>query len=563
MRIGLAQLNTTVGDLEGNARRILSAAASAKSAGCELLVTPELASCGYPPQDLLLKPHFVAEQLRVLHETILPALPIAALIGYVDQADDGFKEDQIRGSLHNAALLAGPGIKVQKVRKTLLPTYDVFDEWRYFAPGHCGENQPLDFRGLRLGVTICEDLWDEGYACKVAPQLKAAGAQILINLSSSPYHYRKGEIRHALMRRHALQSQLPLLYCNLVGAQDELIFDGQSLCYGADGELVAQGAQFAEDLLVLDWDESSGALSLVSTAEQPAALQGADEDPEGMSELFSALCLGIRDYFQKVGFSKAVLGLSGGIDSALCACLAAEALGREAVIGVGMPSSFNAGYSLDDARELAANLGIEFHVLPIEQSVQLAMARFRAEFGEYHEAVTVENLQARERGKILMEISNDRRALVISTGNKTEYALGYTTLYGDMCGGLAVLGDVAKPAVYALSYWYNEHRRLRGGPENCIPQRSLTRPPSAELRSGQVDPFDYSRISPLTDLVVEEHLSRSELLERGYTAEEVDRVLLLVRISEYKRWQAPPILRVTEKAFGIGRRMPLVNKYKE
>jgi NAD+ synthetase len=561
MRIALAQLNTTVGDLRGNARKVLAAAQRAKLAGADLMLTPELAITGYPPQDLLLINQFVAQQLEIVHTELAPALALPTLLGLVDQDDRELKADEAKGSLYNAAGLIQDGKLERVVRKTLLPTYDVFDEWRYFTPETQGANRPLDFHGLKLGVTICEDLWDEGYACKVAPSLKQLGAQILLNLSSSPYHHRKGKLRQALMRRHVLEQGLPLLYCNLVCGQDELIFDGESLCLDARGELIAAGAQFAEDLLIVDWEPGAGSLSLLSQEKAGSELDS--DDPEALGELFAALCLGIRDYFNKCGFQRAVLGLSGGIDSALCACLATEALGAEQVIGVAMPSQYNAGYSLDDARSLAANLGIRVHVLPIEESVQTAMARYRSEFGDYRDGLTIENLQARERGKILMEISNDQRALVVSTGNKTEYALGYTTLYGDMCGGLAVIGDVDKTGVYALSRWFNALRLRRDGISDCIPGRSLTRPPSAELRAGQVDPFDYSRISPLTDLVIEEHLPRAELLERGYSIEEVDRVLRLVRLSEYKRWQAPPVLRVTEKAFGIGRRMPIVNHYDE
>jgi NAD+ synthetase len=565
MRIALAQLNTTVGDLRGNARKIIAAAQASKAAGAELLLAPELALTGYPPQDLLLSPQFIQAQTAILHEELAPRLPLASLIGVVDQQHHTFKAEETAGTLYNAAAFIDNGHVRMAARKVLLPTYDVFDEWRYFAPCAIEEASPLVFHSLRLGVTICEDLWDDDYADKVAPHLKERGAQILLNLSSSPYHHRKGEVRRALMRRHAQENGLPLLYCNLVCGQDELIFDGESLCLNAQGELIATGARFEEDLLLVDWSPESGSISLISQAGPAGLLHGrADQaDTEALGELFTALCLGIRDYFHKCGFKSAVLGLSGGIDSALCACLAAEALGPEQVIGVAMPSQYNASYSLDDARELAGKLGIEFHVLPIEQSVQVAMSRYRAEFGDYRDGLTVENLQARERGKILMEISNDQRALVLSTGNKTEYALGYTTLYGDMCGGLAAIGDVDKPMVYALSNWYNALRRRRDGIGHCIPERTITRPPSAELRSGQVDPFDYSRIGPLTDLVIEKRPPRSELIAAGYSEEEVSRVLRLVRLSEYKRWQAPPVLRVTEKAFGIGRRMPIVNHFEE
>jgi NAD+ synthetase len=371
-----------------------------------------------------------------------------------------------------------------------------------------------------------------------------AGARLIVNLSSSPFHAGKLAERIAICCRHAAQHHVPVLYCNLVGAQDELIFDGESFALDSAGRLVALGRQFAEALVCVDC----------------AVLDAAPEVPYPTrpreKEVFNALCLGVRDYCRKCGFARAVIGLSGGVDSALTACLAAEALGPAQVIGVAMPSRYTAAMSTDDAHALAGCLGLEFHVMPIEDSVLLAQERYRSEFGGYRHGLTVENLQARERGKILMEISNDQNALVLSTGNKTEYALGYTTLYGDMCGGLAVIGDIDKPEVYALARYYNARRG-----QEIVPERTLSREPSAELREGQVDPFDYPRISPLTDAMIEEHLSREELLDRGYAPEEVERVMRLVRVSEYKRKQAPPVLRVTEKAFGIGRRMPIVNKY--
>ena len=535
MRIGLAQINTIVGDLSGNAGKVREFALRAHDAGCELLVTPELALTGYPPQDLLLKRHFISEQLDVLHQQLAPSLPLPALLGFVDRDLD----DQLYNA---AAFLLGGSVK-QVVHKTLLPTYDVFDELRYFKPAPAC--YPIELADKHIGVTICEDIWDDIYDVKVVPDLIAKGASAIINLSSSPFHYGKRRTRIELIRRHAKAHQVPVLYCNGVGAQDELIFDGESLGVDGRGRMIALGPQFAERLVIVDCCPVRGAA--------PAVIVPEDQRE---SELFAALSLGIADYFRKCGFKRAVIGLSGGIDSALTACLAASALGPAQVIGVAMPSRFSAAESTRDAQQLAANLGIEFHIVPIDESVQLAMSRFTSAFGEYRNAVTVENLQARERGKILMEISNDRTALVLATGNKTEYALGYSTLYGDMCGGLAVIGDLSKPDVYALSRWFNASR----GSE-IIPAYTLNRPPSAELRSGQVDPFDYDRISPLVDALVEDHLSAHELLALGFTRSEVESCFKLVRSSEYKRRQAPPILRVSQKAFGIGRRMPIVNRY--
>lgn len=534
MRIGLAQINATVGDLPGNAARVLDTAREAADCGCQLLVTPELVMTGYPPQDLLFKPHFIADQLTQLNEVLAPALPLPALVGFVDRDADG--------RLYNAAAFIEQGRVQQAVHKTLLPTYDVFDEWRYFRPATA--NTPVMCGAMPIGVTICEDIWDEGYERHVLPELAQAGARMIVNLSSSPFHPGKLDVRLNVCRRHALAQGLPVLYCNLVGAQDELIFDGESFALDGAGRLIALGPKFQEALVCVDLGLGPQAPEVATPLRTP------------IEEIYWALCLGIRDYCRKCGFTRVVIGLSGGIDSALTACLAAEALGPAQVMGVAMPSRFNAAMSLDDARELAGNLGLEFHVLPIEASVQLAQQRYIAEFGGYRDNLTVENLQARERGKILMELSNDLRALVLSTGNKTEYALGYTTLYGDMCGGLAVIGDVSKPEVYALCKYYNQLRD-----KAIIPQRTISRPPSAELRADQVDPFDYQRISPLVDAVVEEHLCCTELEQRGWTKAEVEQVMRLVRISEYKRKQAPPVLRVSQKAFGIGRRMPIVNHY--
>jgi NAD+ synthase (glutamine-hydrolysing) len=539
VRIGLGQINTTVGDLAGNAERILRFASQAAAAGCELFVTPELALCGYPPQDLLFKRHFISDQLDMLHQRLAPAVPLPTLLGFVDR--------DLAGHLYNAAGLLFGGQLRQTVHKTLLPTYDVFDEQRYFTPA--ADNRPLELAGRRLGVTICEDIWDGPYHHKVVPQLAAHGAEVILNLSSSPFHAGKRRERIELLRRHSLSCGLPLLYCNGVGAQDELIFDGESIGMDGRGRLVALGPQFAERLVLVDCctlraPDATGAAAVIVAEDQPER------------EVFEALCLGVADYFRKCGFSRAVIGLSGGVDSALTACIAVEALGGNQVIGVAMPSRYSALESTRDAQQLAASLGIEFHAVPIEDSILVAKQRFMAHFGEYQHGVTAENLQARERGKLLMEVSNDRGALVLATGNKTEYALGYSTLYGDMCGGLAVIGDLSKPEVYALSRYYNARRG-----REIIPKYTLNRPPSAELRADQVDPFDYDRISPLVDLIVEDHLSRNDLLARSYHAEEIDLCFRLVRNNEYKRQQAPPILRVSRKAFGIGRRMPIANIY--
>ncbi|MEZ5339759.1 MAG: NAD+ synthase [bacterium] len=535
MLIAMSQLNAVVGGLLPNAERIIAAGAAAQAAGAELLLTPELSMTGYLPQDLVLKPHFIREQRELLEGLVCSSLALPALVGFIDTDADGH--------IYNAAAYIEGGRLQRIVRKSLLPTYDVFDEWRWFRPGDNPE--PILIGGRRVAVTICEDIWDDGYDIKVVRRLAAAGAELIVNLSSSPYRQGKQARRIELCSEHARSTGLPLLYCNMVGGQDELIFDGKSIAVDGRGRLIASGRAFAEDMLLIDPFTESTELS--DTHEH-----------DGSEDLFRALCLGLSDYFRKSGFSDALLGLSGGIDSALTACLAAEALGAEHVCGLAMPSRHTAGISNTDAELLARNLGMEFHVFPIEESVALAEQRFTERMGQYRSGLTRENLQARERGKILMEVANDRGSLVLATGNKTEYALGYSTLYGDMCGALAPIGDLSKPQVYQLACWYNAWR----GSE-IIPLRSIEREPSAELRENQVDPFDYERTGPLVDEIVVNQRSLAELLELGYTREEAEQAFRLIRMNEYKRWQAPPILRVTRKAFGSGRRFPLVNWYVE
>lgn len=533
MLIAMAQLNATVGALAQNTTKILEAARCAQH--CGLLITPELAVTGYLPMDLVLKQHFIDAQREQVYGRLAAELEIPALVGFIDQDS--------AGHLYNAAAYIAGGTVQQVVRKSLLPTYDVFDEWRYFRPGD--NTEPLLIGDVPVGVTICEDIWDDEYEIKVVRRLADNGARLIVNLSSSPYRQGKQRRRTELCRKHALDTGLPLLYCNMVGGQDEIIFDGNSLAVDGRGRLIASGASFTEDLLIVN--PFSDNVELTD-----------DREYDGSAEIFQALKLGLSDYFTKSGFSRAVLGLSGGIDSALTACIAVEALGAENVMGLAMPSRFTADISNTDAQLLAENLGMDFHVLPIEDSVELAQTRYEGEFGPYKSGLTRENLQARERGKILMEIANDQKRLLLATGNKTEYALGYSTLYGDMCGGLAPIGDLSKPQVYEMSRWFNSWR----GSE-VIPSGSLTRAPSAELRADQEDPFDYNRTGPLVDAIVVEHCGRPELISRGFHDSEIDEAYRLIRLNEYKRWQAAPILRVTRKAFGSGRKMPLVNWFEE
>ena len=544
MRIALAQLNTTVGDFAGNEAKILNAYQRAVQAGAELVVCPELAITGYPPRDLLLKSGFIAGNLAVLDRLAAATGRTGLVVGYVDEN----KKRPGRAATNSVALLAD-GARVATRAKSLLPTYDVFDEDRYFEPAET--NAPVVFGGRQLGLTVCEDCWnDEGfwrdrrYRRNPAADLVQAGAELLINVSASPWHIGKHATREAMLASLAAKLQRPLFYCNAVGGNDELIFDGASLVFDAAGRVAARGRKFEEDLLLVDSD----ALAL-----SPA---DAATDEE---HLHNALVLGLRDYLHKCGFQSAVLGLSGGIDSAVVACLAVAALGAQNVRGVSMPSKFSSQGSLDDARVLAETLGIRYDVVPIQNAHQTLEGELRGVFAGCSEDTTEENLQARLRGVILMALSNKFGSLVLTTGNKSELAVGYCTLYGDMCGGLAVISDVPKTMVYRLAAWINREREI-------IPHASITKPPSAELRPNQTDqdslpPYD------VLDAILEEYVVKgaaaADIIASGFDAETVRRVLRLIDLNEYKRRQAAPGLKVTTKAFGIGRRIPVAQRYRE
>ena len=540
MKFFLAQKNFTVGDFEGNRELILKGMREAKDAGADVVLFPEMATTGYPPMDLLFQKSFVDANLAVVDDIVsaskdFPGMLI--ILGFVERTDFGKRK------LRNSAAVIADGKLIGTQAKTLLPTYDVFDEARYFDPA-CGW-RIFDFKGVKLGVSICEDLWDADYETKVIPNLKLLGAEVVVNINASPYYLGKFFERYELIQRHVRESGMPIVYLNLIGGQDELIFDGASMAIARDGRLCAVGKWFSDDQLLVEF--SSQSMDLKGKADVPKF------DKE--KELFGALTLGTRDFVRKLGFEKVCIGPSGGIDSSVVAVIAAYALGRENVLGVAMPSKISSSHSLEDAELLAKNLGIEFVIFEIEESVELSSRRYSKVFGDYKFGETRENLQARERGKILMEIANDQRRLVLTTGNKTEYALGYATLYGDMAGALAPIGDLSKLEVYALARWINENL---GAP---IPARVFTKTPSAELSPGQVDPFDYEVVSPLVDLMVEEGLPSAEIIKRGFPAEEVKRCERLLFASEYKRWQSAPALKVTKKAFGIGRKMPIVNRF--
>jgi NAD+ synthase (glutamine-hydrolysing) len=556
LRVAMAQINSTMGDLEGNIKKIRKFIADAKGCRADLVVFPELAVTGYPPQDLLLEDGFVRKNKKLLEELISGnQVDVAGVVGFVNY----------RGkALYNAAAIFSGDRLVGTVHKSLLPTYDVFDEDRYFKPSEVEEIKPvsllIDGKQVRLGVEICEDLWDRDYDVKVTALLAEKGADLVVNISGSPFHAGKMLERRELLEEQAKGNEVPLFYVNLVGGQDELVFDGQSLAVDKAGNLIAVGKQFEEDLIVTDINLESGVAQKV---EAPVH--------DKKREMFEAIVLGIRDYFRKTGFEKAVIGMSGGIDSSLTACIAAEALGRENVIGVSMPSKFSTSHSRNDAERLAENLGIFFVQFSIQaivdgyhRELRIPLEQIRRHFGvgkEGDDAVADENIQPRVRGNCVMDISNrlrDLRILVLNTGNKTEVALGYCTLYGDMAGGIGALGDVSKLEVYKLAKHVNE----RAGRE-VIPESVFAKKPSPELKEGQFDPFDFDVVSPLVDEIIENRRSKQELIAMGYPREAVDDTYRRIRNAEYKRRQATPSIKITPKAFGIGWKMPMVNKYKD
>lgn len=539
MKIGFAQINPTVGDLAGNFEKIAAAYDDLARAGADIVIAPELAIPGYPPQDLLFKSRFVPENLAVLDRLQKRLTKPALLVGYVDRNEGRGKP------FHNAAALLQPGQPMQKTRKSLLPTYDVFDEDRYFQPA--AQVEPLHFRGCRIGVTICEDIWTERYLPRslydVDPlrALVNQDAEVILNVSASPFSLRKPAVRREMISGLARTHQRPIFYCNSVGGNDQLVFDGNSIAVNARGELIAQLPGFEESGAVVD--SESDALKMPSE--------------NVVAELYAALRLGLHDYLGKCGFKSAVLGLSGGIDSAVVAAIAADALGPENVTGVSMPSQFSSRGSVLDALALAKNLGIQCLQIPIADTFAVFKAQFKEVFAGRTEDATEENMQARLRGMTLMALSNKFGHLVLSTGNKSELAVGYCTIYGDMAGGLAVISDVPKTMIYELARFINRERET-------IPCSTIEKPPSAELRPNQKDqdtlpPYDV--LDGILRLYVEENLSAAEIVAQGFDEATVRWVQRRVDLNEYKRAQAAPGLKVTSRAFGVGRRMPIAQRY--
>lgn len=538
MRIGIAQLNSTVGDLAGNLALAIDAYEQLVGQGVDLVVYPELMLCGYPPRDLLLKENFGRDCLNSLQEFARATGPTPGLIGFPEKNEGDAGEP-----FFNAAAWCMEGSVTQTFRKRLLPTYDVFDEDRYFAPGN--SKLMIEYKGKSIAVTICEDVWNlekDLYPADPLDEIASEKPDFLINLSASPWYSGKESLRIELLAGVARKVDCPVVYVNSVGGNDELVFDGFSLSLNANGELITSSRSFAEAIEVHDLTDES-------------VYKHKDVLPE--ENLRKALVLGLRDYAHKSGFSKGLIGLSGGIDSAVTAALATEALGADNVIGISLPSAISSDHSKDDARDLAQNLGIAFNTLPIQKIVDAATDELKPLFGDRPTDVTEENLQARARALLLMAVSNKLGALLLTTGNKSELAVGYCTLYGDMCGGLAVISDVPKTQVFALARHLNKDGI-------AIPENTIEKPPSAELRPDQKDSDslpEYDVLDAILHAYVEEEKSISTLLASGFDEETVRRIIRLVDLNEYKRKQAAPGLKTTPLAFGVGRRMPIVQKY--
>ena len=543
MKIALAQINTTIGDFEGNTSKIFGFIDVARQKQCDLVIFPELAIPGYPPTDYIDKQDFVQTNLKKLDHIANASQSIGIILGYLD-----INHNQEGKPFYNGAALISEGKVISRVYKTLLPSYDVFDENRYFQPGTSNIVNPL--LGKRLGITICEDIWNDKdffherlYSADPVELLVKQGLDILINISGSPFYVGKRELRVNILTNLARKYQVPVAYINQTGGNDSLLFDGGSMVIDPQGEIRASAKEFEEDLITFDFEKNQG--DLFPAMENSEAL------------VFKALCMGTRDYVSKCGFKRVVLGLSGGIDSSLAACIAAEALGTENVLGVAMPSPYSSPASLEDAQLLAQRLGINFYIIPISKIFQIYLKELKPFFTRYKRDTTEENLQARIRGNLLMALANKFNALVITTGNKSEMAVGYCTLYGDMCGALAVISDVPKTMVYNLARYLNRDKEI-------IPERVITRPPSAELKPHQTDQDTLPPYELLDDILteyVEKNRSIAEIIKKGHDPKIVRDIIRRIHLNEYKRKQAPPGLKVTTKAFGIGRRYPIAHRF--
>jgi NAD+ synthase/NAD+ synthase (glutamine-hydrolysing) len=543
VKIALGQINPTVGDFSGNSQKIIECTRQAHARGANLALFPELAVCGYPPRDLVERPAFVARSQQAVEEIARAVPQITVVCGFVSPA----KKETGKSVMNSAAVLHGG--EVQFVQsKMLLPTYDVFDEMRHFDPAT--SQRVLPFCGKQLALTICEDAWNDKhfwhrrlYNIDPVEELLRAGANVVLNISASPFHLNKRELRREMLETIARDNRVPVVFVNQVGGNDSLVFDGSSLVIAPDGRTVARAKSFEEDLVLFDTDTLEGDIHSQVEGEEASA--------------YAALVLGTRDYVRKCGFQRVVIGLSGGIDSALTAAIAVDALGAENVTGIAMPSQYSSEHSVTDAKVLACKLGIRFEVVPIGQVFDDYRKALKGVFAGKPEDVAEENIQSRIRGNILMAFSNKFGTLVLTTGNKSELGVGYCTLYGDMVGGLAVISDVPKTLVYRLSHYVNSRKQV-------IPQSTLEKPPSAELRPGQMDsdtlpPYDVLD-SILEDYVEDYHTAQQIAADRGYDLKLVRDVIRMIDRSEYKRQQAAPGLKITPKAFGMGRRVPIAQK---
>ena len=554
MKIAIAQINPIIGDLLGNTQKILEMSQQAASENVRLLLTPELSICGYPPRDLLLNPSFVESIDKTLQKLAedLPA-NLAVLVGTVVKNSQA----HISGgkNLFNSMALLENGKIQQFFHKRLLPTYDVFDEKRYFEPGLQANSFKLD--NLHIGVTICEDLWNDeefwgkrSYAVNPIADLANLGVDLIVNLSASPYTVGKQHLREAMLKHSAVNFQQPIIYTNQVGGNDDLIFDGRSFALNKQGEIVCRAKGFVSDFLTVEFNADKRDLQL-------SHISPIDESED--EEIWNALVLGVKDYVGKCRFSKVLLGLSGGVDSALVAAIATAALGKENVIGVLMPSPYSSEHSISDALALAANLDIQTQILPIGELMESFDKSLNELFAGTEFGIAEENLQSRIRGNLLMAISNKFGYLLLSTGNKSEVAVGYCTLYGDMNGGLSVIADVPKTRVYSLCKWLNSHQQ-----KEVIPENILTKAPSAELKPGQVDQDSlppYEILDDILDRLIHQHQSAAEIITAGHEPAIVDRVLQLLSRAEFKRRQAAPGLKITDRAFGTGWRMPIASSW--
>jgi NAD+ synthase (glutamine-hydrolysing) len=569
LRVALAQLNPTVGDLDGNLKLLMSAYDEAEAAGCDLIAFPELSITGYPPEDLVLKPGFVDDNLEALTSFASQTRACAAVVGFVDRDRD----------LYNAAAMCVHGDVVGTYRKRMLPNYAVFDEQRYFTPG-TDDNDPMELfeiAGVKVGMTICEDIWSPNGP--LATQA-AGGAELSVNINGSPYHWEKDTGRERMVATRAQDAHTPIVYVNQVGGQDELVFDGGSFVVDGEGHVIARAPQFVTDLMIVDvvippvyrgrlldprGKATDQPLPVVHVSSATRATGDMVEPPlaeplDRHRELYDALVLGTRDYLRKNGFTDVVIGLSGGIDSTLVACVATDALGPEHVHGVSMPSRYSSDHSKSDAELLADNLGIDFRTISIEPAFQAYLDMLAPSFEGREPGLTYENLQSRCRGQLLMALSNEMGWMVLTTGNKSEMAVGYFTIYGDSVGGYAVIKDVLKLEVYELCRYVN-----RAAGRDVIPPNVITKPPSAELRPDQRDDQSlppYEVLDPILELYVERDHTAEEIIELGHDADIVRRVARLVDIAEYKRRQSPPGVRVSPKAFGKDRRMPITHGYR-